>query len=441
MNRRSRLRSLAVALLVVAVLFGLQATTAGVGSTQAPAAPTPDAGLPENGTLITVQSYGGFGQNNGKAIAVQHGVVVWEYAPEDGRVFDGEVLDNGNVLASVAVKLPPAECPDAQLQVRSGQCVHNRVVELDPETKEVVWEYDWYDEFIVHHEVHDADRLENGETAIIDMGNNRAFTVAENGTITWQWNASDHLTEGTPFHDEYGGDPRGGPESDWTHMNDIDRLENGNFQLSIRNFDVLVEVDPATNDIVDVVGEPRGVDGNDPIFHEQHNPHRLESAGTVLVADSENDRIVEVDVDTGEVVWTFEGDRRHLKWPRDADRLPNGNTLVTDSQNSRVVEIDREGDVVWEYVVRDDGKYGIPYEADRISLPEEPASNVSGRELASEEREGGVSVVDRARAFARIYLPTWVQAPELTTLAAGLVIVLAIGVDLLGLGIRRARGS
>jgi hypothetical protein len=38
-------------------------------------------------------------------------------------------------------------------------------------------------------------------------------------------------------------------------MNDIDQLPNGNSQLSIRNFDVIVEVNPETNRIVDVIGQ------------------------------------------------------------------------------------------------------------------------------------------------------------------------------------------
>jgi len=433
MDRGTRIRALGAVLLVLAAVLAVQAATAGGA---APAA----VGDGRNATLVTVQSYGGFGNDNGKAVIVQDGDVVWEYDPPNSRVFDAEVLENGNVMASVATRVPAEDCPDEYVSGRKpDHCVHNRVVELDYDTKEVVWEYDWYDQFITHHEVHDADRLETGETAIIDMGNNRAFTVAENGTITWEWQAENHLTPGTEFYEEYGGDRKEGPESDWTHMNDIDRLENGNFQLSIRNFDVVIEVDPETNEIVDVVGEPRGVEGNDPILHEQHNPHRLEEWGTVLVADSENDRVVELDVETGEVVWQYGGGR--LTWPRDADRLPNGHTLITDSLNFRVIEVDEDGEVVWQYTPRDGGR-GIPYEADRITYPEEPGGP-PGSQLAGATGESGAvdGTVQKFAAFALVYLPPWVGFVELLALVGGVVVSLLVLLDLSVLGVRRLRAG
>jgi hypothetical protein len=51
-----------------------------------------------------------------------------------------------------------------------------------------------------------------------------------------------------------------------------------------------------------------------------------------------------------------------LDWPRDADRLPNGNTLITDSRNHRVLEVDPAGREVWSFT-----GLALPYEADRLS--------------------------------------------------------------------------
>ncbi|MFC7227844.1 aryl-sulfate sulfotransferase [Salinirubellus salinus] len=412
---------LAVLLLSVAVIG---AAAAGGGGTapaqqQSPANETDPANAtvyPGN-TLLGLQAEGWFGNNNGSARVVNpEGETVWEWRPENGRVFDVEALDNGNVLASVAIV--PEDCPPQY----GDTCVHNRVVELDYPNENVVWEYDWYDVFPNHHEVHDADRLENGETAIIDMGNNRAFTVNEAGDITWQWNATEHISEGTPFFEEYVPEGsaeefrQGGPESDWTHMNDIDRLENGNFQLSIRNFDVLLEVDPETNDIVDVVGRPTA----HSVMNEQHNPMRLN--GTVLIADSENDRVVEVDVDTNEVVWEYDGtgSGELLQWPRDVDRLPNGNTLVTDSRNFRLLEIDRTGEVVWRYEMK--AERGIVYEADRMGVPEEQA-RVSGDGFESRTSDGplgsALATADSWLGFVP-FLPTWMGPVEVLAALSGL---------------------
>ncbi len=444
MDRRVRLRAFTAVVLVATALFGLQALSAdatpalaggGNGSVGPGDAP------PENATLVGVQSYGGFGNNNGKALVIHRGEVIWEFDPENSRVFDVEYLGDGRIMASVATQHPPEDCPEEYTDPAydGSHCVENRVVEIDYDTKEIVWEYSWYDHFIDWHEVHDADRLENGDTAIIDMGNDRAFTVNRDKEITWNWSATDHISEGTEFYDEYGGPERNGPESDWTHMNDIDRLDNGNFQLSIRNYDVLLEVDPETNDIVGVVGEPREREGNDPVLTEQHNPHRLENQGTVLVADSEADRIVEVDTETDEVVWRFTGDRQSLRWPRDADRLPNGHTLITDSLRFRVLEVNRQGDVVQEVEISDGDQFGIPYEADRIGVPEEAASNVSGRQLQS-RTDASTSRLETFRAYLDFYLPIWAGLPTRLTLLLGTLGALGVVLDLAAAGVSRALG-
>ncbi|NHN46815.1 hypothetical protein G9464_04285 [Halostella sp. JP-L12] len=431
MDRRTRVVALSAVVLVLAGLFGLQAALADTDGDPSATVTSPGEQYPGN-TLISTQSYGD--DYDGKVMEVTpEGERLWTYDPPNSRVFDSEMLDNGNLLVSVATKVPPEDCPEEQLRVDDDECVHNRVIEIDGDTlddgeKEVVWNHSWYDEFVSHHEVHDADRLESGETAIIDMGEDRAFTVARNGTITWQWNATEHLGEGSEFREEYGGPEREGPESDWTHMNDIDRLDDGNFQLSIRNFDAVIEVDPETNEVVGVVGEP----GDHETLYEQHNPRRLEEWGTVLVADSENDRVVEYRVDNESKVWEYGGSDL-LHWPRDADRLPNGNTLIVDTFNNRVIEVNSAGQVVWEY-----GGLAMPYAADRLSVPEEDGATVPGWHLQSRSanQSTGQEAATQMEAWARFVLPNWIELPHLLTLATGALASLAIVVDFAVLGVR-----
>lgn len=433
-----------------------------------------------SGVLVSVQSYGGFGENNGRAVLVQDGDVVWSFAPEDSRVFDAELLENGNVLVSYATHLPASECPEEHLEYKPDRCVRNNVVELDYDTKDVVWEYRWLDAFINHHEVHDSDRLPSGETAIVDMGNDRAFVVDESGSVVWEWSAREQIGPGTDFWEEFGGPSRPAPESDWTHMNDIDRTDDGDFLLSIRNFDVVLEVNRSTKEIEHVTGQPRGTDkeveGREPILDDQHNPMLVGNESHVVVADSEADRIVEVNRSSGEVVWTF---REGLLWPRDADRLPNGNTLVTNSLRYEVEEVTPEGEVVWRYEVAWNGKRGIPYEADRVSIPEEPdgmpvlgestaaatttpdagPSDPQGEPSATEtsaptgtastgnggsgetdaEENGGF--VDRLGGYAFLYLPFWVGTFELVLVGGVALVGVIAALDGAAYAVGRLRGA
>jgi outer membrane protein assembly factor BamB len=441
-SRRPRVRALAaVALLAAAVLAGA-AVTAPPSATDAPPAddtPTPRAEGPYPGhTLLGIQAEGWFGNNNGRALIVSPaGETVWEYDPPNARVFDVELLENGNVLASVAVVTPETDCPDEFDD--DGTCVHNRVVELDYDSKDVVWEYDWYDAFPNHHEVHDADRLPSGETAIVDMGNDRAIVVSEDGRITWEWSAVEHLSEGTRFWNEYVPEASAGDyrrrETDWTHMNDVDLLANGNFLLSIRNFDVAVEVRRSDGRIVAVHGSP----GEHATMREQHNPNMLERHGTLLVADSENDRVIEFNTSTGETVWRYDGtgSGQRLAWPRDADRLPGGHTLVTDSRNFRVLEVDEDGEVVWSYAMPD--RRGIIYEADRIRLPsesaylaEEPEAVPPGNDLdAAVSPEGGVDgTLATLDSWLGFVFPQWVGPLELLVGLVGLASLVGLGWEL-----------
>lgn len=435
-DRRRRVLVLgSIVLLCAAFLIG-QAVTADPSMTNSPSPSSSspssapdyqDAGgnpiaadgvLAPGNTLLSVQAYGWFGSNNGQALIVApNGTTVWSYDPPDSRVFDTEITDNGTVLASVATEVPSRTCP-AQYR-ENGNCVRNRIVELDPATNAVVWQYEWYDAFPTHHEVHDADRLPNGDTAIIDMGNNRAFTVNPEGEITWSWNASEHLSQGSDFREQYGGPEKSGPESDWTHMNDIDRLPNGNFQLSIRNFDTVLEVDPQTNEIIDVIGRP----GDTSVLNHQHNPQRLNN-DTILVADSENDRVVEIDTSNGgTVTWAYDGRKtgRGLQWPRDADRLPNGNTLISDSRNFRVLEINPSGEVVWQYSLRE--KRGIVYDANRLGLPEEPTGVPEHGSKAADidESQPITDQLRRIESWAGFVFPAWVRLHELSVMLVGVI--------------------
>lgn len=170
------------------------------------------------------------------------------------------------------------------------------------------------------------------------------------GEVTWQWTFENH---GFPR------DGGGNFTEDWTHVNDVDKVGDGLFLLSPRNFDQVLVVNRTTKEIEFRLGE----DGNYDIMKEQHNPDLLvgpDGRPTVLVADSENNRVVEYTRKDGEWerTWTLNGS---LNWPRDADRLPKGNTLVVDSWNHRVVEVTPEGEVVWEAYTP-----WLVYDAERI---------------------------------------------------------------------------
>ncbi|WP_158055437.1 arylsulfotransferase family protein [Halorussus halophilus] len=309
-------------------------------------------------TVVSVQGYK-WGNRGGKKPAKLVGVgpngevkwvhqsaakydVVWGY--------DVDPMENGNVFVTATVK------------------GHKTIAyELNPRTQERVWveTFDLAD-------THDIDLINNGtELLVANMRNyhesnqtngDRIFVYnRETDDIEWQWHFDDHYDRQN-MEENY--------TDDWTHVNDVDKVGEGKYLLSPRNFDQAIVVDRESGDIVMKVGE----DGQKDILNEQHNPDYLESENstpTILVADSDNGRIVEYTNPDGDLTngqgwnraWTLEGD---LAWPRDADRLQNGNTLVTDSRHSRVVEVTPEGDIVWEFYAP-----WLVYDAARVTNADE----------------------------------------------------------------------
>ncbi|WP_439028556.1 outer membrane protein assembly factor BamB family protein [Haloarchaeobius sp. DT45] len=426
-----RLRRLTTALPVRepggrARLFALAAlvclTVALAGFATAPAEPhlTVAEEPPEHNTLVGLQGYA----DEGRVIELSpQGEVVWEY-DGPGDIFDVEPVNASTIQVATADAVPDSDCPEPYASDGSDGCVRNALQLVDRDTKAVVWEYAWHDVEKHEHELHDADRyVVDGEPryVLVDMGNDRVFAVDESGEKLWQWNATDTYDRPADM----------GPESDWTHMNDVDRVEPGVFQVSLRNFDTVVELHVADDGSVRVepVIGPNQFDGEAGPLYEQHNPDRL-GDGSLLVADSEHDRIVEFDAD-GRVTWEAGGSGL-FDWPRDGDRLPNGHTLVTDSYNDRVVELDENGEVVWAVKTGD-----LPYEADRVT-PRDPAAadgsadgpSAASGSLSSNTVDGSTvgSYLALAVSISKYVLPNGL-AEQLYSLVATVVLLGFAGVE------------
>ncbi|MHA1997044.1 MAG: DUF1349 domain-containing protein [Promethearchaeota archaeon] len=182
---------------------------------------------------------------------------------------------------------------------------------------------------------HDIDVLDNGNWLIADTGNNRVVELYPNDSIAWAWYAWDYFNKN---------DAKEGT----SHLNDVDRLPNGNTLISLRNLDTIVEINPK-GDVVWFYGRLAGHD----TIKSQHNADRLVN-GNTLVCDSENSRIIEINV-SGDIVWQYgkASSDDELGWVRDADLLPNGDVLIGDGSTmfatlSKILCVNKESkDVVW----------------------------------------------------------------------------------------------
>ncbi len=244
------------------------------------------------------------------------GEIVWEFVlPQEwcDRLcgLDTDPLPNGNILLVLT---------------------NHGIEEIDP-AGESVWS-------LLDPQVsHDADRLPNGNT-LYSFGSNdtkedaQVKEVDAAGDLVWSWYAADHL-DYPPYSDIF--------EQGWCHTNAVTRLDNGNTLISIRNFEMIVEVTP-DGDIVDTIED---------VAISPHDPEVLPNENILVVSQEgvEGNRAIEIDRETHEILWEYVVmDVANIP-VRDCNRLPNGNTLITCARE--IIEVTLDGEIVWRFRLAD----------------------------------------------------------------------------------------
>jgi hypothetical protein len=166
---------------------------------------------------------------------------------------------------------------------------------------------------------------------------------------------------------------------DLLHANSVRMVEQdipgvcsrGDFLVSIRELNLVAVINA---DATKILWEaPPG------LLELQHNATVIEN-GHILIFDNGTSRgfsrLVEIDPATDEVVWKYgAGPASEFYSGRrgGAQRLSNGNTLITESDRGRVFEVTKDGAIVWDFLNPEHtpgGKRRLIYRMDRL-LPEE----------------------------------------------------------------------
>jgi len=422
------------ALVLVAVGIALIGGTLVVSAATAPDRATDDG--EHRQTLVGSQGGGAGWHEYGSVFLLNGSEQTWT---EDsaGSYFDVTMLPNGSVMAGfmntgVRGGCGPYDSPCARTGFRI----------LDPDADggpTVVSEHSFPVRSASNSEVHDVERLESGEYLMTGMDAERVFTV-RGDEVTWQWNASTFYTP-----------PEDPTRRDWLHINDVDAINQSHYLVSVRNANQLLVIERGAGvaEVInrDVEGSPddsclvRGTQlvpdedgdvrcGNPDVLNHQHNPQWLGDGG-VLVADSDNDRVVELHrTEDGdwEPAWVLDraGDIA-LNWPRDADRLDNGNTLVTDTLNKRLFEVTENGTVVWSTTT----EY-IPYEAERLPEGERTSAAKYAVDDSVESPGESVPVLSTGLTVLRAgfpWLPFWFTETQLGISVLGVALIAGGGID------------
>ena len=257
-------------------------------------------------------------------------------------------------------------------------------------------------------EIHDVE-LHNNTFYLTDLENEKIIQINRRGEVLWRWNASSIYRK-----------PDNPKNEDWLHINDVD-VFNGSVLISVRNKNQLVKLDKNTGvtEIINQAGDPEK-------FNGQHNPQML-NENSVLVADSLNNRIVELQQSPRgywNVTWEVRSvDNQRLDWPRDADRLDNGNTVITDTRNSRIVVVNETG------AVQDKKEFKSKtnlYEADIKGGENYPAPAIN---KSNEHANTGKNKIYSLVAFLSPVTPKDFATPHFTVFMTGIFLAVLGGWD------------
>ncbi|MFX0101438.1 MAG: aryl-sulfate sulfotransferase [Candidatus Hodarchaeota archaeon] len=242
---------------------------------------------------------------------------------------------------------------------------------------------------------HEAVLLPNGNILVANCRNDTILEInVTTKTVNWtfdlrelDWSSVDASFTASNYVNNPSGD-------DWSHVNDVDYINDTGTEyllISVRNFDMVFEIDYTTSKSRNYTFEGDitwwfGFPGDHTKLNHQHNTDYVDNE-TILVADSENGRIVEINKSSKTIIWESP-ESLDLYWVRDVDLNPLDSNilLVTDSLHHRVIEYNRlSSEIIWEYT----GKMIQPYQADYNG-------NNTGQVIISDGVGGRVFIVDKS---------------------------------------------
>jgi hypothetical protein len=248
---------------------------------------------------------------------------LWEHSVES--IHDLHVLENGNILF---------------------QDTWTHLLEVDPVTGDVVWEYDAAtanrDDSTQRVEVHAFERLADGTTMIAESGAGRIIEVSADGTLVREIPLM--INSPDAHHD--------------TRL--VRSTPTGTYLVAHEKDGVVREYDRAGEIVFsfDVpLGDRAAAPGNsfDAWGDQVFSAVRLTS-GNTLIGTGNGHGVLEVNP-KGEVVWQLgqddlEGIR--LSWVTTVQELSNGNLVITNCHagpdQPQIIEITRDKEVVWTFL-------------------------------------------------------------------------------------------
>ena len=252
-----------------------------------------------------------------------HGLVTWKYQIPD------KIIQKGNIRRGADIEWLKESDNFLFVVPLGGIYEVNR-------KKEIVWSYE------TDSVSHDADRLSNGNTIFVNAwdqkGDNQVVEITADGKIIFKWKISDSgISCAHKTADCYRPKRRGGPPGDYTHVNGIQKFEDGSFLVSLRNLHKVVLIDQHLKVIqrhrrIRLVHDPRLQDGKLIAIARKRGIISREETATTTKEDNS---------------YIFKYQNQGYTFLRTNERISADLILLTDSTHLLVFDRDTEK-IVWK---------------------------------------------------------------------------------------------
>ena len=221
--------------------------------------------------------------------------------------------------------------------------------------------------FLYHEEVPEEymKSVKDPERRSLKLIGDCVCEVNKEGEIVWEWHLHEHLDLNECASVK---------ATDWTHTNTVtilpenhwydeghEEFKPGNVVICPRHLDKIVIIDKDTKEVVWTYrGEYLG-----GLAHP-HEPYMIEpgmsGAGNILIYDNgvgprssgrkKITAVLEINPVSKRIVWLYERGKEFFSAIQGTQqRLANGNTFICESTTGRIFEVARDGEIVWEYVM------------------------------------------------------------------------------------------
>ncbi len=328
--------------------------------------------LPDGNVLASLESDDPkikFGGQGGRLQFVSpDNSVLWEfiYSSEEAETHhDAELLPNGNVIALVWEKRTSEEATEAGSMV-AMDVYPEAVIEIDPQTNDIVWEWHAWDHLIQDHDNTKSNfGIVSEHPELIDLN----YVPKTN---SWPEENGDIMHANAIAYDP---------------VNDL-------IFISVNFFSEVWVIDHSTSrdeaaghtggtfgkggDLVYRFGNPEAYQNPEGsrYFFNNHHPNLLQDQGKLLIYSNgkgfNQSTIYELQLpeplalspntdNEPKILWSFTDPNLFAPKVSGAELLPNGNILITEGDYG-FWEVTREKEVVWKYGAQGFFWRGYPYE-------------------------------------------------------------------------------